>query len=150
MLNRLFPPNMGLWNGVGGKLEPGESPEACVLREVLEETGISLPRVDFKGIVTWTIDGVQKGGMYAFMAELPDSVCYETPKKSDEGLLEWKEISWLLAPENTGVTPNLSYFLPAMIRKTECYEHHCVFEAGRLADLHSRLYYEKELANPIK
>jgi len=29
----------GKWNGLGGKVEPGESPEECVIREVLEESG---------------------------------------------------------------------------------------------------------------
>ena len=30
----------GLYNGVGGKLEPGEKPEQCAIREIKEETGI--------------------------------------------------------------------------------------------------------------
>ena len=32
-------PNAGKWIGVGGKLEAGETPEECVVREVREETG---------------------------------------------------------------------------------------------------------------
>ena len=34
--------NQGKWIGVGGKLEPGESPEECLIREVYEETGLRL------------------------------------------------------------------------------------------------------------
>ncbi len=39
MLHRQKPPNLGFWNGVGGRLEQGETPRACMLREVREETG---------------------------------------------------------------------------------------------------------------
>ena len=34
--------NAGKWVGVGGKFEPGESPDACLVREVREETGFAL------------------------------------------------------------------------------------------------------------
>ena len=34
--------NHDKWIGVGGKFEPGESPEDCVCREVREETGLRL------------------------------------------------------------------------------------------------------------
>ena len=30
------------WNGLGGKLIPGESPEECVIREIKEESGLIL------------------------------------------------------------------------------------------------------------
>ncbi|USK57773.1 NUDIX domain-containing protein (plasmid) [Cytobacillus solani] len=40
MLNREKPPIMGVWNGVGGKIEKGETSDEGALREVFEETGI--------------------------------------------------------------------------------------------------------------
>ena len=33
MLQRRKPPNQGLWNGIGGRIEEGETPEQCALRE---------------------------------------------------------------------------------------------------------------------
>lgn len=34
--------NHGMWSGVGGIFEPGETPGQCVLRETWEETGLTL------------------------------------------------------------------------------------------------------------
>ena len=45
--------NKGKWVGVGGKFEEGESPEECLIREVKEETGLTLTSYKFRGIVTF-------------------------------------------------------------------------------------------------
>lgn len=44
------------WIGVGGKFEPGESPEECACREVKEETGLTLLTPCFRGLVTFVSD----------------------------------------------------------------------------------------------
>ena len=43
----------GLWVGLGGKIEPGESPEDCVIREVLEESGLKISKPRLHGIMTF-------------------------------------------------------------------------------------------------
>ena len=48
--------NRDKWIGVGGKLEAGESPEDCMRREVLEETGLTVSSFRFRGIVTFVSD----------------------------------------------------------------------------------------------
>lgn len=48
--------NEGKWVGVGGKFEAGESPEECLYREVLEETGLTLTQYSLRGIVTFVSD----------------------------------------------------------------------------------------------
>ena len=45
--------NEGKWIGVGGHFEENESPENCLLREVKEETGLTLTSWRFRGIVTF-------------------------------------------------------------------------------------------------
>ncbi len=45
--------NHDKWIGVGGKFEPGESPEECLLREVKEETGLTLTGYRLRGILTF-------------------------------------------------------------------------------------------------
>ncbi len=48
--------NAGKWIGVGGRFEPGESPDECLVREVKEETGYLLRSWRFRGIVTFDAD----------------------------------------------------------------------------------------------
>lgn len=131
LLNREASTWMGSWNGVGGKLEAKETPLECILREVREETGIILENMQFKGIVTWKVDNQYDGGMYAFVGEVPVTHEYQTPIKTDEGILDWKKIDWIFHPENTGVA-NLQYFLEEMLQDEENYEHHFVYQGDEV------------------
>lgn len=45
--------NKDKWIGIGGKFLPGETPEECLIREALEETGVKLTNYSFRGIVTF-------------------------------------------------------------------------------------------------
>ena len=61
--------NKDKWIGVGGKFEPGESPEDCVRREVREETGLTLTSWRFRGLVTFVLDGWGTEYMHLFTAD---------------------------------------------------------------------------------
>lgn len=43
----------GNYNGYGGKLEPGETLEECIKREVKEESGLDLLKYEKRGVVTF-------------------------------------------------------------------------------------------------
>jgi 8-oxo-dGTP diphosphatase len=45
--------HLGKWNGLGGKLEPGESPDDCVVREIREESGLTLKEPKLRGVITF-------------------------------------------------------------------------------------------------
>lgn len=84
--------NHDKWIGVGGKFEDGESPEDCALRETREETGLTLTRWRYRGLVTFVSDRYETEYMHLFTADGWTG----TPKKCDEGELAWIKKSELL------------------------------------------------------
>ncbi len=77
--------NHDKWIGVGGKFEEGESPEECVLRETLEETGLTLTDYRFRGIVTFDCEGLETQYLHLFTATGWTGELAEC----SEGDLEW-------------------------------------------------------------
>ena len=77
--------NHNKWIGVGGHFEFGESPEDCLLREVYEETGLTLTSYQFRGIVTFLSDDDPAEYMCLYTADKFSG----TIKECDEGNLEW-------------------------------------------------------------
>ena len=61
--------NKDKWIGVGGHFEPGESPEECLLREVKEETGLTLTSYRFRGLITFLSDRWQPEYMCLYTAD---------------------------------------------------------------------------------
>ena len=78
-------PNEGKWIGVGGKFEDGESPEECLLREVREETGLTLTSYRFRGLVTFVSDTWESEYMHLFTADAFEG----SLKNCEEGILSW-------------------------------------------------------------
>ena len=77
--------NQDKWVGIGGKFEDKESPEQCNRREAFEETGLTLGKCDYRGVVTFVSDKWETEYMHLF-------VCKDFSgeiKECDEGVLEW-------------------------------------------------------------
>ncbi len=127
MLYRYKPPNQGLWNGVGGHLEPGETPKDSVLREVYEETGFCLSAVRFAGLLTWEGFEIPNGGLYLFTAQVGPG---EEPRICDEGLLAWKPRDWVLSASE--VVSNIHRFGPEVLGGSLPRVHHFVYDRGEI------------------
>lgn len=87
--------NHDKWIGVGGKFEAEESPEDCLLREVKEETGLTLLSYRLRGIVTFILEGYETEYMHLYTADAYEG---EMVQDCDEGELVWvpkKEIESL-------------------------------------------------------
>ena len=89
MLHRIKKPNdihQGKWNGLGGKLEPGESPEQCVIREVSEEAGLKILQPHYHGLLLFAGFMAEDWYVWVFSA---DQFTGQLLENSDEGFLKW-------------------------------------------------------------
>lgn len=78
--------HLGKWNGLGGKFEPGESPEECAVREVFEESGLKIVNPQLKGILSFP-GFAHDEDWYAFVFLIRE---YEGELiDSSEGTLKW-------------------------------------------------------------
>ncbi len=77
--------NHDKWIGVGGKFEPDEMPEECLLREVKEETGLTLLKYQYRGILTFIAEGWESEYIHLYTA----SEFEGTLTECNEGTLEW-------------------------------------------------------------
>ena len=139
MLNRNKAPWMGCWNGLGGKLELGESPMDCIKREIQEEAPITLKDIEIipNGIVTWNDEkfGVD-GGLYLFIAKyLNEDFDQVFPQKTREGILEIKDIEWVTNINNFGVSHNIRYFLQNSLDNEGLFEYKCTFKNNALVNV---------------
>jgi 8-oxo-dGTP diphosphatase len=89
MLHRIKKINdyhQGKWNGLGGKFDPGESPEDCVIREVKEESGLDIINPRLNGFITFPLfDGTDDWYVFIFTATNFKGRIID----SNEGKLEW-------------------------------------------------------------
>ncbi len=77
--------NKDKWIGVGGHFEAGESPEDCLLREVKEETGLTLTSYRFRGLLTFVFNDNEAEYICLYTADGFEGEITDC----DEGTLEW-------------------------------------------------------------
>ena len=128
MLLRSNPPNRGLWNGIGGHIEPGETPRAACLREVQEEAGYQLGTVRFAGVLTWSGFEISDGGLYLFTAQAPPGPF----RACTEGRLAWVPRRWVwTAP---AVVSNLHHVAPAVLGGARPREYYFAYRGDQIVD----------------
>lgn len=145
MLHRRFPPNQGLWNGVGGHIEPGETPRQSVIREVAEETGYQIVDPQFVGLLTWDGFEIPPGGIVIFTAEVPHSHFIT----NHEGDLAWKSPDW--ACTSAEVVDNIHVFLPKILAGENPHHYHFCYRGDvRVKDIISVLPEDLDLETPYQ
>jgi 8-oxo-dGTP diphosphatase len=96
MMHRVKKPgdmHWGKWNGLGGKIKPGETPEECVVREAREESGLEISDPRLRGVITFpAFDQFDDWYVFLFTASGFTGALAE----NDEGYLKWVDDSELL------------------------------------------------------
>lgn len=77
--------HQGKWNGLGGKFEPGETPEECVIREIREESGLSIQKPKLCGLLMFPNFMGNDWYVFVFTANEFTGELIDSP----EGILEW-------------------------------------------------------------
>ena len=97
--------HQGKYNGLGGKLEPGEDVVSCMIRELREEAGIEVTSLRLRGTISWPgfgvkaeddQDGIRHPGSDWFgFIFVVDAFTGTPPDRNDDGPLEWVELDRL-------------------------------------------------------
>ena len=78
--------HQGKWNGLGGKLETGETPEECAQREITEESGLRAINLALKGLLTFPAFANEEDWYaFVFVADEFEGELIDSP----EGVLQW-------------------------------------------------------------
>ena len=129
-------PCEGKWVGIGGKFEPGEDADSCVLREVWEETGLKLTGYHFHGIIHFKSDVLEDEDMYLYSANAFEGV---DPADDMGSIFDCNEgdLKWIPKEEVTAL--NLwegdKYFLEPLLKGEPKIEMTCIYEGDRLVGL---------------
>ena len=125
--------NHDKWIGVGGKFEAGESPEDCLLREVKEETGLTLTDYRYRGLVTFVSDEWGTEYMHLFTA-----TGFEGEMKAcDEGELVWVPKSEI---ENLNIWEGDKIFFRLLVKSDKFFSLKLTYRGDTLVGSEVREY----------
>lgn len=136
MIHRIKKANdmhMGKWNGLGGKLESGESPEECAIREIREESGLQVRNPVLKGFLTFP-SFANNEDWYAFVY-----LVHEFSGKlidSQEGILRWVPDEELL---DLNLWEGDRIFLP-WLERVGLFSAKFIYANGQLIDYNVTFY----------
>jgi 8-oxo-dGTP diphosphatase len=126
--------NAGKWNGLGGKFDAGETPEACVIREVFEESGLTIRNPQMKGFVTFPgFAHDEDWYMFVFVAREFEGKLIE----SDEGVLQWIDDAQIT---NLNLWEGDRIFLP-WLEGERFFSAYFTYKQGRLKE-HGVKFYD--------
>lgn len=127
----------GFYNGLGGKFEEGESPEDCAIREMKEETGLTIYRenLKLKGILTFP--GFKGNDWRVFVFTTNDYFGELLPQeKVREGTLEWIDNNKLLDLKlNEG-----DYIFMPWLKEDKIFSAKFIYEEDKVKDYEVKFY----------
>ncbi len=120
--------HFGKYNGLGGKLKPGEDVFQCLKREIYEEAGIECRQVVLRGTINWQGFGKEGEDWFGFIF-LVHRFSGEPKMSNEEGELDWKTITEL---PSLNMWEGDKYFLPLVFDSDpRIFYGHMPYEDGR-------------------
>ena len=124
----------GKWNGLGGKLEPRETPEECAIREILEESGLRVFNPILKGVLTFpAFSNDEDWYAFVFLVHEFEGELIDSP----EGDLKWIDNAELL---NLNLWEGDRIFLP-WLEQQAFFSGKFIYEDGRFIE-HQVVFYD--------
>lgn len=119
----------GKYNGLGGRLEPGESVVGCMRREILEESGLVAEQMVLRGTISWPGFGKHGEDWFGFIFRI-DSWSGEAHQGNHEGTLEWIAVGDVL---DLPLWESDRLFLPMVFEHSSTTFHGVMpYHAGRM------------------
>ncbi len=109
--------NAGKWIGIGGHLEENESPEECVLREIREETGLTVTDLKLRGLITFILPDWGNELTFLYTAQTDGEVRADR-MDGPEGILRWVPIADV---DNLALWEGDRIFLPLLRERQDCF-----------------------------
>lgn len=142
LLRRSKEPHLGKYIPIGGRLDPFETPAQASIREVYEETNISLAGVSLVGIMTETSPTKFNWINYIYVSDIDPEIHFV---QSDEGTLEWIEISRL----DTIPTPTTDRYIYEYVARGKFFVFDAVYDENvELVELLDALSGQDLLESP--
>lgn len=116
LMRRNKQPNLGLWVAPGGKIEIHESPYECAVRELYEETGLSVCEMSLRGMVTLVIPTIKQPILHFLY--LVTSFTGEIKGEEREGTLQWWPVGEI---EQIEMPPANRKFLPEILNGSQTF-----------------------------
>jgi len=124
----------GKWNGLGGKLEPGETPEECAVREIMEESGLRVFNPILKGVLTFpAFSNDEDWYAFVFLVNEFEGELIDSP----EGDLKWIDNTELL---NLNLWEGDRIFLP-WLEQQAFFSGKFIYDDGRFIE-HQVVFYD--------
>lgn len=121
--------NEGKWIGVGGHFEEGESPEECLVREVNEETGLTLTSYRLRGIITFVSNEWGSEYMHLYTADGFEGDLTAAMENCCEGVLKWVPKSKIF---NLALWEGDKIFLKLLLEKENIFSLKLEYEGDKL------------------
>ena len=123
--------NAGKWIGIGGHMKKNETPEECVRREIIEETGLTVEDLKLRGVLTFILPSWANELTFLYTASTKE----EVSRECSEGVLKWIPVDEVM---ELPLWEGDRTFLPLLKEEKDCFSMKLVYdEEGHLLHCHT-------------